>query len=459
MDKKFPFFPFRKKKLDQRRKTMGNYDQKNSWEKMVKTLNQSVSRRDFIVTSVAAGVMTLIPRFTRAASAEPFRIGVLLPSTGSGANYSERPIKMLPLVAAKINRRGGLLGRHPVELYFRDTQTKPDVGAREARSVILNEKVQCVIGTWSSAVAMAIQEIIHENKVLHLAATSNSSKIVNENYTPYSFLFGPNSRMQSGATVVAVARMIEEKGWKRYVTLGLDYEWGRDAQNVFVEKLKEASPETELVKELWAKLGETDFTSYITAIMALKPDFMFGAIAGKDNETFLQQAKAAGLFKRVAYPGVFLPVTELMQQRKTLPRDIIGLNRCPFFAHMDNPIMQSYVTMFQEKFGKDDYPDDFACMYSDALNALEQAAEKSGSVDTEAIRKALTGATIDTCRGKLSFRDCNNQLDAPSYVGRVADTPEYPFPIFAPESLIIVKGHEVWIPTCEEVRKLQKKRV
>jgi branched-chain amino acid transport system substrate-binding protein len=305
---------------------------------------------------------------------------------------------------------------------------------------------------------MAIQEIIHENKVLHLAATSNSSKIVNENFTPYTFQFGPNSRMQSGATVVAVARMIEEKGWKRYVTLGLDYEWGRDAQKVFVENLKQASPETELIKELWAKLGETDFTSYITAIMALKPDFMFGAIAGKDNETFLQQAKGAGLFKRVAYPGVFLPVTELMQQRKTLPRGIIGLNRCPFFAHMDNPIMQGYVKMFQDKFGEKDYPDDFACMYSDALNALDQAASNAGSIETEAIRKALTGATIDTCRGKLTFRDCNNQLDAPSYVGRVEDSPDYFFPIFDPRSLIIVKGNEVWVPTCEEVRKLQKKR-
>ena len=425
---------------------------------IVEGMKNKISRRDFIVTSAAAGVLTLLPRFVRASSAEPYRIGVLLPTTGSGANYSARPIKMLPLIAAEINQRGGLLGKHPIELYFRDTQTKPDVGAREARSVILNEKVQTVIGTWSSAVAMAIQEIIHEHKVLHLAATSNSSKIVNENYTPYSFMFGPNSRMQSGATVVAVTKLIKERGWKKYVTLGLDYEWGRDAQRVFVENLKKASPETELVKEYWAKLGETDFTSYITAIMAVKPDFMFGAIAGKDNETFLQQAKGAGLFKRVAYPGVFLPVTELMQQRKTLPRGIIGLNRCPFFAHMDNPMMQNYVAMYQAKFGKEDYPDDFACMYSDALNGLDQAATKAGTIETEAVRKTLTGATIDTCRGKLTFRDCNNQLDAPSYLGEVVDTPEYPFPIFDLKSMIVVPGHEVWVPTCDEVRSLQKKR-
>lgn len=427
-------------------------------DKKFELLAKSISRRDFVISSMAAGVFALLPRSVQAAAGKPYKIGVCLPSTGPGANYSVRPIKGLPLIAAEINKRGGLLGKHPIELYFRDTQTKPDVGAREARSLILNQKVQTIIGTWSSAVAMAIQEIIHEKKVLHLAATSNSSKIVNENYTPYSFQFGPNSRMQSAATVVAVLELIKKKGWKKYLTLGQDYEWGRDAQHVFVDTLTKKSPQTKLIKELWCKLGETDFTSYITAVMAMKPDFMFGAIAGKDNETFLQQAKAAGLFKRVAYPGVFLPVTELMQQRKTLPRHLIGINRCPFFAHMDNPIMQGYVKTYQDKFGKDDYPDDFACMYFDALNGLAQGAAKAKSTNSDAIKDAMKGATMDTCRGKLAFRECNNQLDAPSYVGEVVDTPKYPFPIFDPKSLIIVKGKDVWIPTCEDVRKLQKKR-
>ncbi|MBN2124735.1 MAG: ABC transporter substrate-binding protein [Deltaproteobacteria bacterium] len=433
---------------------MVSFTSDSKWDLFLKKM----SRRDFVIKSIAAGGLLMVPRFVRAGAAEPYRIGVALPTTGPGANYSERPIKGLPLIAAQINQRGGLLGKHPIELYFRDTQTKPDVGAREARSLILNDKVKTIIGTWSSAVAMAIQEVIHERKVLHLAATSNSSKIVNENFTPYTFQFGPNSRMQSGATVVAVLRMIKTNGWKRYVTIGQDYEWGRDAQSVFVKKLSKDSPSTELIKELWCKLGETDFTSYITAIMALKPDFLFGAIAGKDNETFVQQAKASGLFKRIAYPGVFLPVTELMQQRKTLPRNIIGLNRCPFFAHMDNPMMQNYVKTYQAKFGPDDYPDDFACMYFDALNGLDQAVRKARSTNSDAVKDALKGAAVDTCRGKLTFRECNNQLDANSYVGKVVDTPDYPFPIFDLKTMVIVKGHEVWLPTCEEVKKLQKNR-
>jgi branched-chain amino acid transport system substrate-binding protein len=433
---------------------MGNSMSDQKWGRFLDTMN----RREFIVTSLAAGMMAMVPRIVSAASAEPFRIGVLLDTTGAGANYCERAIKGLPLIAGEINKRGGFLGKHPVELHFRDTGAKPDVGTREARSLILNEKVQSLIGTYSSAVALAIQEIAHERKMLHLGAISNSTKIVYENYTPYSFLFGPDSQCQSGAVVVAVGKLIKQKGWKTYVTLGQDYEWGRDSQKRFMDELKKIAPEVKLTKEFWTRLGETDFSSYITAIMNMKPDFMYGAMAGKDNEAFIQQAKAAGLFKRVAYPGVFLPLIELMQQRATLPRNLIGLARCPFFAHMDNPIMQSYVKLYQGKYGQEDYPDDQACLHYDALNGLDQAVTKAKSIETEAIRKALTGATVETCRGKLTFRDCNNQLDAPSYVGEVVDTPQYPFPIFDLKTMIVVYSHEVWVPTCEEARKLQKKR-
>jgi branched-chain amino acid transport system substrate-binding protein len=443
-------------KVNSLRKKRAEGEQMND-EKCREILSR-VNRRDFIVKSLAAGAITLMPRIAGAAPVEPFRIGVLLDTTGAGANYCERSIKGLPLIAGEINKRGGILGEYPIELYFRDTGAKPDVGTREARFLILNEKVKAIIGSYSSAVALAIQEVVHENKILHLNAISNSSTTVYQNYTPYSFLFGPDSQSQSGSVVVAVSKLVKQKGWKTYVTLGQDYEWGRDTQRMFVDELKKRAPEAKLVKEFWSRLGETDFSSYVTAIMSMKPDFMYGAIAGKDNEAFIQQAKASGLFKVVTYPGVFLPLIELMQQRATLPRDILGLARCPFFAHMDNPMMQGYVKLFQAKFGNQDYPDDQACLHYDALNGLNQAATKAKSIEIEAIRKALTGATIETCRGKLTFRACNNQLDAPSYVGRVVDTPQYPFPIFDLKTLLVIPSHETWVPTCELAQKLMKRR-
>ena len=425
------------------------------WEQVLRNM----SRREFIVASAATGLLTLAPRFVSAQAAKPYNLGLLLPVTGTGANYADGAIKAVINAVADINERGGLLGKHPINVSFRDTHTKPDVAAREARDLISRENVQTIVGTYSSACALAIQEIIHENKVLHLAATSNSSKIVNENFTPYTYQFCPNSRMQSGAVVVAVARMIKTNNWKSFVTIGQDYEWGRDTQKGFVTALREIVPNIELKRELWFRLGETEFSSYISAIMAAKPDFAFGAVAGKDNSTFIQQAQAMGLFKRVPYPGGLISVTELQQQARSLPRGMIGLARCPFFAHLDQPLMQKYIKMNREKHGEDAYPTDWGCMHYDAIYGLEQIVKRVGSVETEAVRKGMKGATIDTCRGKATFRDCNNQLNIPSgYVGAVWDSPQYPFPIYDPKSMIVVKAEDTWVPTCEEVRKLQKAR-
>ncbi len=434
---------------------MAKHISDSKWDAVLK----SMDRRDFITTSITAGALTLAPRFVHAAAAETYRLGLLLPVTGTGANYADGAIKAVTTAVADINSRGGFLGKHPIEVSYRDTHTKPDVTAREARDVIARDRVQTIVGTYSSASAMALQEIIHENKILHLAATSNSSKIVNENYTPYTYEFCPNSRMQSGAVVVAVARMIKKNGWKRYVTIGQDYEWGRDTQNGFVTALAERAPEAKIAKALWVKLGETNFASYITAIMAMKPDFLYGAIAGKDNRTFIQQAQQMGMFKRIPYPGGLISVTELEQQKKSLPRGMIGLARAPFFAHLDQPLMQKYIKMNRAKYGEDAYPTDWAVMHYDAIYGLEQGIKKAGTIETEAVKAALKGATIDTGRGRHSFRICNNQLDAPAgYVGAVKDYPEYPFPIYDLDTMIIVPAKEVWIPTCEEVNKLHKKR-
>ncbi|MBE0600064.1 MAG: ABC transporter substrate-binding protein [Burkholderiaceae bacterium] len=426
------------------------------WGKLIDDLQ--FSRRDFIFSVGAAGALTLAPRFASAQAGRPYKIGVLLPSTGTGANYMAHAIKGLPVAIAELNKRGGLLGKHQIEMIYRDTETKPDVGAREAKSLILNDKVDAIFGTYSSAVALAIQEIIHEHKVLHFAATSNSSKITQDNFTPYTYQFCPDSNMQSGAVVVAVAKMAKKNNWKSFVSIGQDYEWGRDTHRGFTTGFAKVAPGVKESRQLWFKLGETDFTSYITAIMAAKPDFLYGAIAGKDSETFLQQAGQMGLFKRVPFPGGLITVTELKSGRKTLPRGMIGLARCPFFAHLDQPIMQAYIKRDRAAFGPEGYPDDWACMYYDALGGLDQGTKKANSIETEAIIKALKGATIDTCRGQRAFRDCSNQLEVPSYVGEVWDSPDYPFPIYKPDTMVVVEAKEVWTPTCEEVDKLKKKR-
>lgn len=378
---------------------------------------------------------------------EPYHLGADLAITGTGALYCKDGVDAIKLAVDEINAQGGFLGKHPIKLFIRDTHTKPDVAVRGAKDLILRDKVRCILGTYSSACAVAIKPVCQEYKVLHIPAISNSENITKINFSPYTYQVVPNSYMQAKAVVLGVAELAKKKGWKNYVTIASDYEWGRSTQQNTVELLKQFAPEVKLKKEFWPRLGETQFTSYITAIMGQKPDFVIGSVASKDNVAWIKQAQAYGFFEKIPYPGSLISVSELIIQAKTLTRGLVGLSRAPFFAHMDVPMMANFVKNFKAKY--DRYPSDWAVMEYDAVYALKQGIEKAGSIDTEKVKDALKGATIDTCRGRLYFRKIDNMLSCSSYIGVVADDPKYPFPIY--HDVVEVKGPASWRPEAEIV--------
>ena len=390
-----------------------------------------------------------------ALAAEPYHLGVALAITGTGALYCKDGVDAINLAVEEINAQGGFLGKHPIKLFTRDTHTKPDVAVREAKDLILRDKVRAILGTYSSACAVAIKPIAREYKVLHIAAISNSENITKINYSPYTYQVVPNSYMQAKAVVLGVAELAKRKGWKEYVTIASDYEWGRSTQQNTVSLLKQMAPELKLKKEFWPRLGETQFTSYITAIMAQKPDFVVGSVAAKDNVAWMQQAKANGFFEKIPYPGSLISVSELIVQAKTLTRGLVGLCRAPFFAHMDNPMMANFDKEFRAKYGR--YPSDWAVMEYDAVYALKQGIDKAGSIDTEKVKDAMKSMTIETTRGKLVFRAIDNQLSCSSYLGVVADDPNYAFPIY--HDLVEIKGPDSWRPEAEIVdARLKEKK-
>jgi len=95
-------------------------------------------------------------------AAEPYHLGVNLAVTGTGALYCKDGIDAIKLAVDEINAQGGFLGKHPIKLFIRDTHTKPDVGVREAKDLILRDKVRCILGSYSSAVAAAFKPVCQE---------------------------------------------------------------------------------------------------------------------------------------------------------------------------------------------------------------------------------------------------------------------------------------------------------
>ena len=157
---------------------------------------------------------------------EPYHLGVALGLTGTGAPYSKEAVEAIEIAVNDINAGGGFLGKHPIKLFIRDTRTRPDIAEQVVKKLIQIDKVQALIGTYSSACALAIKPICKENKVLHIATVSNSENITKVDFSPYTYSVVPNTYMMAKGVVMGVAKLAQEKDWKKYTTIASDYAWG-----------------------------------------------------------------------------------------------------------------------------------------------------------------------------------------------------------------------------------------
>lgn len=89
-----------------------------------------------------------------------------------------------------------------------------------------------------------------------------------------------------------------------------------------------------------------------------------------------------------------------------------------FGAH-DNELNKTFVSKYREKYGTPpSYNAEGAYV---AIYAYKQAIEKAGGTDGEAIAAALSGSSLETPTGTLTFRKGDNQaLIGPTW-GRTAD--------------------------------------
>ena len=389
---------------------------------------------------IVLGVVLVLSAPAVQAASEEYRLGIALGLSGTGAPYCNEAVEGVEMAVNEINATGGLLGKIPIRLFIRDTQTNPETAKKVVRSLISESEVSSVIGTYSSACALAIKPILQKDRVLHIAPISNSENITKKNPSPYTYSVVPNTYMMSKAVVMGVADLAKKKGWKKYATIASDYAWGRSNQEIQVDLLREAAPQLTLVGAYWPRLGQTRFNSFIVDIMARKADFVLSSIAGADNTYWLRDGRDYRLFKKVETSGGLISVHELIKQARSIRRGLYGRTRAPFFAHIDNSRMNAFIENYQSKFGR--YPSDWTVLLYDAIHVLRQGVEKAGGMDTEAVRMALKGATVETTRGAFYFRKIDNQLSCSAYFGRVADDPKFPFPIY--HDLMEFKGPDIW---------------
>jgi len=379
-----------------------------------------------------------------AAETKPIKFGSDCGYSGVCFMYCVSGLKGVRLAMEEINAAGGILGR-PITLVTRDSELKVSTGVRELKDLILRDKVDFILGDCSSGVCLAFLPVLQEYKKMMVNFICNTEAITVEKHVPYAIQMVPNTYMEGRGQ----ARMRAKQPYKTYCYIGPDYDFGHREFQAFKEEMARLRPDVKIIKEFWPKLGEKDFTSYITAILASGAEAVQSCHYGGDLVAFVKQAKPYGLFDKVAYASLF-DVDVLAELGDACPEGITAYCRAPFFGE-DTERMAQFVDSFRKTYGE--YPSDWAVMGYDSMYMYKKVIEKAGTTDTAAVMKASEDIELDSLRGPISVRAIDHMASVPVYEGVTAKDPKYPFLTY--KDLWRIPGQEVWRPEAD-IPKLRK---
>jgi branched-chain amino acid transport system substrate-binding protein len=374
---------------------------------------------------------------------DTLKVGLVDTYTGPATAFTNDVLDGFNLAVGKINAKGGVLGRK-IEVMTRDDKFKPDIGLTMAKELILKENVDLLMGTINSATALAVSDLCKKEKVPFLVTFSKSDKITGEKGHRYVFSMNENTEMAGRAT----AKVLAKKPYVKYWIAGDDYEYGHAIANGVFEHLKSLNPKVQLLGQSWWKVGETDFTPYITQILAAKPDFVIVATGGAGMVNFQKAAQSTGFNKRVPfYQHAGIDLSTLMPQGQNAPEGVYGTANYLFY-HPNTKENQAFADEFRKAYNR--YPKSGALYGYMTAQFIAKSFEKAGRIDKEKFIDALEGMALDSPVGRMEMRACDHQVVLPMFFGVTKKSTRYEF--LTASDVVSVPGKD-YMPTCEEIRK------
>jgi branched-chain amino acid transport system substrate-binding protein len=252
-----------------------------------------------IACAVLAAAALLAPATVRAQDAKKtIKIGVVYDLTGPFAGGGSD----LQYLGAKIvidwfNARGGIEG-YKVEAVYADAQSKPDVAINEAVRLIEQEKVDMLLGFYSSAECVPAAARIEQFKKFMWITTCIASPVLEGRNLQYVFRpqpFGSQWGLTSTAMVAeySKAQLGKEPKDLRVAILHEDGAYGTDVAKGNVEGSKKAGFQVVLNEGYSA--SAPDLSSLVTKLKRGKPDVIFHTGYNPDITLFLRQSRELGL--------------------------------------------------------------------------------------------------------------------------------------------------------------------
>ncbi|MBS7544869.1 ABC transporter substrate-binding protein [Ancylobacter oerskovii] len=385
--------------------------------------------RRHALAGLAAGTATLAMPGLLRAQGETIRIGFPTPLTGPYAAEAKDQVRSAELAVKLVNDKGGIGGRK-VELFVRDDKMNAGEAATRTLELIEKEKVHAVVGSLSSAVQLAINEVTRARGVIFVSISQSDTINEVKDFSRVTFHEALNPHM----TTAAVARHTFKPGM-RIAYLAADYAFGHEILRGF--KRAQAAIGAESVGEILHPIGAPDYSTFMPRLRAMKPDILCICNFGRDQANSIKQAVDFGLNKQAKIVVPVLLYTQRLGIGGEAYEGVIG--GANYYWKLQDTLASARA--FNEAYRaayKGAYPTDYGAYGFTGVSSLLLAMEKAGGTDTDKVVAALEALTYDVAKGPQHYRKCDHQSVQSVLVlesKAKADTPDEadPFRILAVE--------------------------
>ncbi len=368
---------------------------------------ESTSRRIVLEAAAATGLLTAGAPFIRSArAAEPIKLGILLPKSGTYAVQGEQghngALMALDEFGNKVNGR-------EVQTIWLD-ENGPQASLQNMRQLVEKEHVAAVQGFVSSGDALACMPLAESSKTLLMCSGPNASEITGSQCNRYTFRVD----LPNYATVRAVYPHLANAG-KNWYFVTASYAWGIDGFKQMKAVLEDNGGK--VVGADQTPLGTTDFSSYILKVMAAKPDVLFLGIGGGDLTNFLKQFHQMGLTGKILVSSLVCNDTDLWAAGTEAATGIYP-KIWNYTGEQDTDKSRQFAKGYQERFKT--APESEAWQDYFSMIAILTALKETDSTKGDDLIKFLESHKFDGYKKQpIYFRSWNHQLIQPILVAKV----------------------------------------
>lgn len=296
------------------------------------------------------------------------------------------------------------MGPYKVKLVTRDTELKPAVGVRRLQEAIAEFKPLVVSSGNSSAVQLAMADIIGKTKGPIFWTDGWDTRLTGTQGNRYTFRWASPNYTIARASLSGFLDKFPEI--KKVMQIQLDYAWGYDMAENVEAVLKERG--IKLLKTQYVPVTATDASVFMTEAKGSGADAYIIGLYGKLFGIGLRQAHEFGLKKVMK---VF-SITGSLNMLRGIGSDALeGMYLGDHWNHaLPNDWVKSFVAKYRKRWNM--IPGDFAAAKYLECQLTERVIKKTGSADPKVLIPALEKiGSFDGPCGKEHMSGWNHQIE------------------------------------------------